>query len=266
MKKEKIFFDKEKFRLAEKGPVDDSFHRRLTYESCPFLYRVFRAPPFREEPLLLLLGEKAPKDAHAFRRALLDDVYVPMGVHVDGLRVDEIDVGLRGHVLKEACSGIDVQAGADDDEDVGLLAVVDSQLDVGNRLAEPHDEGAKLASVASFVAYDGIGLVVAERAYVAAVVGIPGRGDFRELSVKVDDVRASSPFVQIVNVLRDDGNIVVLLEGSYEAVPFVGVRFQHSFALRGIESEHQLRVLFVALGRCHLFHRVLVPQSSCTIN
>ena len=94
MKKEKIFFDKVKFRLAEKGNVDDSLYSRLTNEGCPFLYRVFRAPPFREEALLLLLGEKAPEDAHPFRRTLLDDVHVPMGVHVDRLRVDEIDVGL----------------------------------------------------------------------------------------------------------------------------------------------------------------------------
>ena len=94
MKKEKIFFDKVKFRLAEKRPVDDSPYRRLTNEGYPFRWRVSLPRSFREEPLLLLLGEKAPEDAHPFRRALLDDVHMPMGVHVDGLRVYEVDVGL----------------------------------------------------------------------------------------------------------------------------------------------------------------------------
>ncbi len=75
-----------------------------------------------------------------------------MNVRVHRLGVYQIHFGGTGHVVQQSRSGINVQAGADDDEYVRLLHIPDGSFNLRHRLAKPHDERAELRTVARLVA------------------------------------------------------------------------------------------------------------------
>ena len=90
----------------------------------------------------MLRHEHLPQFLDAFRRSRPNDVDGAVGVGVDGFGVDEVDGSRVGHVVQESGGGIDIERSADDDKDVRLLHEADGCLNLGNSLAEPHDERA----------------------------------------------------------------------------------------------------------------------------
>ena len=64
----------------------------------------------------------------------------------DRLGVNEIDRCLFGYELCQSGCRIDIEAGADDDEKVGLLTVFHGRLNGWHRFAKPDNEGPQLAA------------------------------------------------------------------------------------------------------------------------
>ena len=214
--------------------------------------------PERWGRLFLAEGLKLLREAsHALGRATLDmlDVVAP-GPHL--FRVDQEDRLAAAHVVEQPGGGIDVERGADDDEDVAILDPADGGLDHGHRLAEPDDEGAQLLAMRILVAQvdDGIlGREVVSRLLVAHGAGL------HDLAVKMDHLVAARPLVQVVDVLRDDPHVEVLLQGRETVMALIRLGGEDLFPALVIKIEDKARIGPESLGRGDILHPIMLPKT-----
>lgn len=214
--------------------------------------------PERWGRLFLAEGPKPLREApHALGRATLDmlDVVAP-GPYL--FRVDQEDRLAAAHVVEQPGGGIDIQRGADDDEDVAILHPADGGIDHGHRLAEPDDEGAQLLAMRILVAQidDGIlGREVVSRLLVAHGAGL------HDLAVKMDHLVAARPLVQIVDVLRDDPHVEVLLQGRETVMALIRLGGEDLFPALVIKIEDEARIGPKSLGRGDILHPIMFPKT-----
>lgn len=80
----------------------------------------------------------------------------------------------------------------------------------------------------------------------------------------VDDVAGSSPFVKIINVLRDycEPLTDLLLESRQSEVRRVRLNPEHSCASLIVEAQHEVGIGSETFGRRHLVNVVTLPQPS----
>ena len=214
--------------------------------------------PERWGRLFLAEGPKLLREApHPLGRATLDmlDVIAP-GPYL--FRVDQEDRLAPAHVVEQAGGGIDVERGADDDEDVAILHPADGGLDHGHRLAEPDDEGAQLLAMRILVAQvdDGIlGREVVSRLLVAHGAGL------HDLAVKMDHLVAARPLVQVVDVLRDDPHVEVLLQGRETVMALIRLGGEDLFPALVIKIEDKTRIGPESLGRGDILHPIMLPKT-----
>ena len=179
----------------------------------------------------------------------------------DVVGVDEVDGGGGADVVDQSGGGIDIEAGADDDEDVGLHGLACGQLDVGHGLAEEDDVGSEQRAVAGQGARLDLAVVGRQGALVAGVLGVAAGADLHQLAVQVDDVRGAGLLVQVVDVLGDHHHLIFLLQSGHQPVALVGLDAPALAAQHVIEVGHQRRVGLPSLVRGHLCHGVFLPQS-----
>lgn len=194
---------------------------------------------------------------HPLGGAALDvlDVVAP-GPHL--FRVDQEDRLAPAHVVEQAGGGIDVERGADDDEDVAILDPADGGLDHGHRLAEPDDEGAQLLAMRILVAQvdDGVlGREVVGRLLVAHGAGL------HDLAVEVDHLVAARPLVQVVDVLRDDPHVEILFQFREAAMALIRLGREDLLPALVIKIEDKARIGPESLGRGDILHPVMLPQA-----
>ena len=100
-----------------------------------------------------------------------------------------------------------------------------------------------------------------EGAVVAGVVGV-GRGAyFEQLAVEVDDVRGAGALVEVVDVLRDDGDVVVLLKLGQRQVGGVGLRGEELAPQGVVEVGDEVGVGLPALGGGYCLDGVTLPKA-----
>lgn len=214
--------------------------------------------PERWGRLFLAEGPELLREApHPLGGAALDvlDVVAP-GPHL--FRVDQEDRLAPAHVVEQAGGGIDVERGADDDEDVAILDPLDRRLDHRHRLAEPDDEGAQLLAMRILVAQvdDGIlGREVVSRLLVAHGAGL------HDLAVKMDHLVAARPLVQVVDVLRDDPHVEVLFQFREAAMALIRLGGEDLFPALVIKIEDEARIGPESLGRGDILHPIMLPQA-----
>ena len=67
--------------------------------------------------------------------------------------------------------------------------------------------------------------------------------------------------MQVVDVLRYDRNLILLLKLVYKAVSLVGLSLIELVAKHIVEVGNECWVLKPALVRCHLVYGIVLPQS-----
>ena len=105
-------------------------------------------------------------------------------------------------------------------------------------------------------------LVVAQRAYVARVVGVARGCHLHKLAVQVYHVRRAGPLVQVVDVLRHNRHVEVLFECCQQLVPAVGHGGEQLFAPRVVKVGYKVGVGFPAFGGGHLLNGIFLPQAA----
>ena len=173
-------------------------------------------------------------------------------------RVDQENRLPPAHVVEQPGGGIDIQRGADDDEDVAILDPADGGLDHGHRLAEPDDEGAQLLAMRILVAQvdDGVlGREVVGRLLVAHGAGL------HDLAVEVDHLVAARPLVQVIDVLRDDPHVEVLFQFRKAAMALIRLGGEDLFPALVIKIEDEARIGPESLGRGDILHPIMLPQA-----
>lgn len=211
----------------------------------------------------LHLAENLPEGLHAAGRRLLD---VDEAAVADGkvIRVDDVDGRLPAGVPVQAGGGVDGQGCADDQQDVGRFDGVDRLFDHRDAFAEPHDVRPQLAAVRGLVPEADFRIADVEDFFLreGAVVDAGLRADFRQFAVQVDDAGAAGPFVEVVDILGDDGDVVVLLQ---RGDGFVGGVGSHVFQLEPlpvVEIQQQAAVGVPALDGGDGLRVVLFPEAA----
>ena len=106
----------------------------------------------------------------------------------DRLGIDEINGCAWRNAASKSCSGINVQAGTDDYEQIGFRAFLDSFIYFRNSFAKPDDERTKLASVVSKVAHFHFIMFRVERLDVARVIRRPTARYLHQFAMKMYDI------------------------------------------------------------------------------
>ena len=66
-------------------------------------------------------------------------------------------------------------------------------------------------------------MLLVEFLHIAGVELVVGRANLRELAMQVDDVLRTGLLVQVVDILRDDRNVVEVLQLGHQPMAFVGL-------------------------------------------
>ena len=176
------------------------------------------------------------------------------------LRVDEVDGRLGRGKLNEACCGVDIQAGAYDDEYVGRSDLLCRALDLGHRLSKPHYERPQLTAVGRTVADVDIGVVGWQLNDLRGIVWRERRCGFHQFSVQVYHMRGAGALMKVVDVLRDHRHLERPFELSHQVMPatrFHGWQLPPPFV---VEVEHEARVALIALDGRNVLYTMLFPQ------
>ena len=144
------------------------------------------------------------------------------GGGVGGVGVDVVDGDSGAYALDEAGGGVDHERGAYDDENIGFVNEFDGFLDVGYGFLEEDDVGTHGVAVLAACGRRGLQVVDVEG---LDIVGVGDGAYFHQLAVEVEDVGGTSAFVEVVDVLGDDVDVVVFFELDEGAVGVVGEGF-----------------------------------------
>jgi hypothetical protein len=161
-------------------------------------------------------------------------------------------------IVHKACCGVDLSRGSDAQEETGTAQAGFDSIGFKNRLAEPDD-------VWSPVAIEGCAIAVA-----LPNAGLAGLGvaNLHEFAMHMDNVRTAGTLVQIVDVLRDDGDIrrPHCFESGKRRVSRVRcdvLRLQFGTAFI-VKSVHEFRVAIKGARRGYILDTVPLPQAAVT--
>ena len=184
------------------------------------------------------------------------------GVGVNGFGVDEVYVGFGGYAVEQSGGGIDIERGADDDEDVSLFGFAAGVGHAWHGLAEEHDERSQQTAVGGPLPGSDVGVVRGQGDERSGIVGAARGAGLHEFAVEMDDTGGAGTLMQVVDVLCHHAYLKALLELRYEAVSGVGLRLYQLPAQVVVEVRNKGRVGLPALGGGYFFNRVLLPQSA----
>ena len=129
--------------------------------------------------------------------------------------VDDVNGCGRRRVTDKASRRIDLQGGADHDDDIGRLHEVHREDRSWNGLPEPNNVGPELGAVGPRSEEFGTGKVNDD----ARISRRAGRSNF---AVQVEYLRAAGPLMKVVDVLGDDVNVEQFFQAGQREVAFVG--------------------------------------------
>ena len=159
-------------------------------------------------------------------------------------------------VTGEGVGGIDLQRGADYQQDLGAADDGGGFVQQRYAFAEPDDVRTHGVAVRVAVVQGLVGVAGDDVAGVGTAAG------FVQFAVQVQHAAAAGAFVEVVHVLRDDVGVEVLFqtgEGKVGSVRFGGL----SGAAAGVvEIQHELRVARPCFGRAYVFYAVFRPQAA----
>ena len=199
----------------------------------------------------------------ANRSNLLYHLHGPMRRHLYLLGINQINRRACGHVMHETRCGIDIERGADDDEDVGLLHLGDGIRQARYGLAKPYYPRAEQTAVACTLAVGYLQMGLRQGANEMWIIGVARGSHLHEFSVEVDDVRGACALVEVVHVLRDDAHVVVLLHLSQDFVASVGAGRHQLLAQSVVKICHEVGVFLPTLGRGYFLYGILFPKATC---
>ena len=81
--------------------------------------------------------------------------------------------------------------------------------------------------------------------------------------MQMNNMTATGPFVQVVNVLGHNCYLEIFLQFGQQFMPAIRFHFQQLLAAFIIEMGHQFGVACITFGSGYLFYRITIPQSSC---
>ena len=171
--------------------------------------------------------------------------------------VDDVNGCGRRRATDKACRGIDLQGGADHDDDVGRLHEVHRGVDHGDRLPEPYNVGPELSAVGAEIPEGEFGA-----GQVDNDAGIAGRAGLADFAVQVKHLRAAGPLVQVVNVLGDDVNVEQLFETGQREVTFVGTGLDDLPTALVVKFQDELRMGGEAFWRCDFLNTMAFPETA----
>ena len=209
--------------------------------------------------MLSLFHQDITELAHTFGGTLLD--LLDIITSADGVGVDEINGGAGTDIMEETGGRIDIETGADNNEDISSLGLVGSSADEGHRLAEEHNEGTQQGAVACLGARSNLAVVGGEGLLIAGVIDIAAGAYLHELAVKMDDMAGAGLLVQVIDILGDDGDLILLLETGHKTVGLVGLDIPALLAKHIIEIGDQGGVVQPALVGGYLGHGKLLPEA-----
>lgn len=80
--------------------------------------------------------------------------------------------------------------------------------------------------------------------------------------MKVNDVRRTSSFVKIVDVLRNNSDIEVFFELGENIMPAIRFYFVSTLSSLVIEIKDHCRILRPSFGRCYILDTMSFPQTT----
>ena len=202
------------------------------------------------------------KFAHTLRCHIADDGDVKVVRDTDLFGVDEIDGDAWRTIAYESGSRINLHGSADDDEYIRLLACLCGRFNLRYRFAKPNDERTEERAVGCLFARKNFEMVGGECGDVARVFGGAARAGLHQFAMEIDDIRRTGTGMQVVDVLRDDGHVVVLLKFRQQQMSLVGAGIHQLPAQAVVEFVHKNRIFVPSLGSSHFFHRITLPQSA----
>ena len=151
---------------------------------------------------------------------------------------------------------IDIHRCTHDDEIVAHFAQLRRGLDIRHSFAEPDDVRSQLGPVRSLIAE--MYVVVSD---IHNQVAVALAACFCQLAVQVQDILRAGLFVQVVDILSYNLNVIKLFQPHQLPVPLIGFDGSQLAAALVVEVQHQGFVFSVALRRSHILNAVLLPQA-----
>ena len=188
----------------------------------------------------------------------------PSVTHRHILRIYYIYRGIHSCIPVKPCRRIYLEGSAHDQQDIGSLNRIYGLLYLRHGLAEPYDMRTQLRSVRRKIAQGNrIRAYIEDRLFrisvtvVAAVLG-PHLG---KLAMEMDHLRTSGPFVQIINILSHDRNLVLILQCCDGKMSRIGFHRCELSPAGIIEIQDKGRVPVPAFDGRYVFHLMVLPQS-----
>lgn len=170
--------------------------------------------------------------------------------------VNDIDWDIRTDVCRKRCGRIDIQRCAYDDEDISLLGYLDGFGEHRDRFAEENHIRTEKRT---------IGMTGIEKLFptVERHCGqfVDRAAEFGDLAMQVSDVFGSGAFVEVINVLRDDMDIVSLLQFRQSDMGSVRLAVEHLAAALIIEVNDQFSVPGQSLRGADILDAVVCPET-----
>ena len=164
--------------------------------------------------------------------------------------------------MQQTCRRIYIERCADDNEYIRLLYISDSCLNLRHRLSEPDNKRTQLSSVTGLISHFYFILFRLQFLYIMRVIRVSAGADLCQLTMQVNDMAASCPFVQIIYILGDNRHIEILFQLRQQFMSAIRLHFQQLFPSFIIEVNHQCRITLVSFGSSYLLHRIFIPQTA----
>ena len=162
--------------------------------------------------------------------------------------------------MDESGGGIDIERSADNDEDVGLLRFFGSNGDIRYGLTEEHDVGPQQRTIARLRARCHLAVVLRQLHDVTRIVDVATRTDLHQFAMQMDDLRRASLLMQVVDILRNHGHIVLFFQSGHELMAIIRLYAPALLAKHVVEVCHQRRVGLPSFVGSHLGHGIFFPQ------
>lgn len=182
---------------------------------------------------------------------------------IDLRRIDKIDGSIRRCVSIQTGGRIDLERGADDDNDIRRGKDVDSTFYLRNCFTEEYNMRTILRPVGSQIAKNNLLisaihhiLLTEPIEFVACVL----RTYLCRLSMDMQDTGTASAFVEVIDILGNDIHSVPVFQGGQKVVGVVGFYSTDPPAQGIVEIQDHARIVSPRIGRRNLHRIVVVPH------
>lgn len=169
--------------------------------------------------------------------------------------IDDIFGHFVRHIIYEAGGGIDREGGANEHKQIGAVHDGNGLLDHGYGFFEPHYMGAVAAAIGRAHIIGNIGGDGVELVFIALAA------HFQDLAMEVEDVLRASTLVEVIDILGNDVDVVMLLQGSQGKVGGIGLCGQYISPAHVVEGLYEGGIAAPGAGCGYVFNVVAFPQA-----